>query len=327
MARHNDDGPVVVSLLPDDVRQQLIEEHDRKKAEEERRKAEERARQDLQDQANRAIVELAAAGCLGAGGAPRSGFTYAGPSHLNAQVLIDEFEREQFSQERTVAISQGGPHDYRGKTAKLGESTTAAMTYEGVLQPTNDMRPVQHPVNVQETTFRREGEIWTLSFAGTTRHVKTSIGMDQIAALLRNPGKAISAMQLAGRHAESSGLSPLLGMPLTKKRALKALRTRLAEMDAELAALPKNDWPRRGVLEEEKKQLTDYLRKVQALGGRIREVGGAADCARKAVTMTIKRAITGISRQHPDLGQHLKTSIKTGTELVYLPAAAPDWHF
>jgi hypothetical protein len=49
---------MVVPLLPDGVREELVREKERKKAEEERRKTEELNRQNLQDQANRALVEL-----------------------------------------------------------------------------------------------------------------------------------------------------------------------------------------------------------------------------------------------------------------------------
>jgi non-specific serine/threonine protein kinase len=55
------------------------------------------------------------------------------------------------------------------------------------------------------------------------------------------------------------------------------------------------------------------------MGGRDRQASSATERARLNITKTIKAALRQIANNHPVLGQHLDTSIKTGTFCSYTP--------
>ena len=70
--------------------------------------------------------------------------------------------------------------------------------------------------------------------------------------------------------------------------------------------------PRVAHLEHERALLAKELAAAVGLGGRDRRVGGAAERARISATRTIKGAIDKIAATCPALGEHLRTSIRTG---------------
>jgi hypothetical protein len=180
---------------------------------------------------------------------------------------------------------------------------------------------------VEEAVFRKDGEVWTLSFEGKTVHVSDALGLGYIGELLRTPQMAIEAAQLAGVSVESSKLVALPGIPLADEATIKAVRADLVEKKTELAGLQKSDWTRRGALQEEIPKLEKYLVEVETHQGKARKVAGTAQRSRTSVTNAINRAIDHISAQHPDLGLHLKESLKTGTTPIYAPVELPDWRF
>ena len=175
--------------------------------------------------------------------------------------------------------------------------------------------------------FRNEGEIWVITFAGKTIHVRDILGLGYIAELLRRPRVEIEATQLAGTNVESSKLAAAPGIPMADERTIRCVRANLVEKKDELADLPENDWTQRGVLQEEISKLEKYLGEVETHQKQARKVAGTAERSRTSVTNAIKLAIVHISRQHPDLGRHLKDSIKTGTAPVYGPPEIQDWDF
>ena len=179
----------------------------------------------------------------------------------------------------------------------------------------------------EEALFRKDGEIWTLSFDGKAAHVADTLGLGYIAELLRKPRVAIEAAQLAGASVESTKLVALPGIPLADDTAIKAVRAELGEKKTELAGLQERDWTRKGVLQEEISKLEQYLGEVETHQGQARKVAGTAQRSRTSVTNAINRAIEHISAQHPGLGRHLKESIKTGTSPIYSPADLRDWRF
>jgi len=109
-----------------------------------------------------------------------------------------------------------------------------------------------HPAGAQPAqVFRREGDYWTVVYAGATVRLRDAVGMHYLAHLLAHPDQRIA--------------------------------------------------------------VGDLLTAVK--GG----TAGDAERARSAVGKRIKAALAHISEQHPALGFHLSSGVKTGYVCVYHP--------
>jgi hypothetical protein len=188
-------------------------------------------------------------------------------------------------------------------------------------------RAAQASGSADTCVFRKEGSIWTISFGGKVVHIADAVGLGYIAELLRHPRVAIEALELAGAQAETAWQVQASGIPMADETTIKAVKADLEERRLALARLQKNDWPRRGELQEEISKLEKYLTEVTNNRSQPRKVAGTAQRSRTAVTNAINRAIAQVSVEHPALGRHLKESIKTGTAPVYAPAELPDWRY
>lgn len=68
------------------------------------------------------------------------------------------------------------------------------------------------------------------------------------------------------------------------------------------------------------------LTNATGLGGRTRTTGGDAERARSAVTQRIRASTRRIGEHLPDLGTHLRASIKTGMWCSYDPEREVEWN-
>ncbi len=180
------------------------------------------------------------------------------------------------------------------------------------------------PGSGEPNAFRRDGRLWTLVFAGRRAQLPDAKGLRDLAVLLSAPGQEVAAVELVtggGRPAETFGADLVLD-----ERARAAYRSRLAGLDEELAeADVGNDIERSARLAVERDALIDELARATGLHGRRRRLGDAAERARTTVTARIRDAIRRIESVHPELGQHLRTSIFTGTRCAYRPAETVRW--
>jgi hypothetical protein len=176
--------------------------------------------------------------------------------------------------------------------------------------------------------FRRDGDVWALAFGGRTTALKDAKGLRDLAVLLAVPGREVAATELAaGSNGEAAAAIGALGAdPVLDDRARAAYRTRLADLDDELAtADAHHDLERSARLAAERGALIDELARATGLGGRRRRLGDAAERARTTVTARIRDAIRRIEQAHPELGAHLRASIVTGTRCAYRPAETVRW--
>ena len=176
--------------------------------------------------------------------------------------------------------------------------------------------------------FRRDGDVWALAFGGRTTALKDAKGLRDLAVLLAVPGREVAATELAaGANGEAAAAIGALGAdPVLDDRARAAYRTRLADLDDELAtADAHHDLERSARLAAERGALIDELARATGLGGRRRRLGDAAERARTTVTARIRDAIRRIEQAHPELGAHLRASIVTGTRCAYRPAETVRW--
>lgn len=181
---------------------------------------------------------------------------------------------------------------------------------------------------VQQQTFRREGEYWSVVFDGRTLRLRDAKGLRYLARLLACPGRELHALDLVLRehHAGGDGEAARAlrggsdGGAVLDRRAKEAYARRLAEIDADLEDAQRiGDSSRAEQAHAERACLARELARAVGLGGRDRRVDSASERARASVTRAIRLAMTRIRGQHPGLGLHLDRAIRTGTYCVYLP--------
>ena len=180
--------------------------------------------------------------------------------------------------------------------------------------------------------FRREGDYWSVIFDGHTVRVRDLKGMRYLARLLADPGREYHVLDLVaaetGRGAQVDR-SQAADLPrsalgdageILDARAKDAYRRRLAEIDDDIEqARATGDAERAAQADAERDFLVRELARAFGLGGRDRRAASASERARAGVTRAIRQAIARIGEHHPQLGEHLGRTIRTGTYCAYLP--------
>ena len=190
--------------------------------------------------------------------------------------------------------------------------------------------------------FRREGDYWLVAFDGNTVRVRDLKGMHYLARLLADPGREYHALDLVAAETgadarvdsnRAAGLSrSSLGDAgeVLDARAKRAYRRRLAEIEADIdEARAAGDGERAAQADAERDFLMQELARAVGLGGRDRRAASASERARVGVTRAVRHAMTRIGEHHPELGEHLGRTIRTGTYCAYVPdpRAPAGWGF
>jgi tetratricopeptide (TPR) repeat protein len=182
---------------------------------------------------------------------------------------------------------------------------------------------------------RREGEYWSIAFAGEAFRLKDVRGLHYLAYLLRNPGREFHVLDLAaaGQGVQAAGARMSQARdddlhqarlsdtgPILDEQAKTAYRARLRELEEELAeATSWADPVRAARARQEMQFLADELAAAVGLGGRDRRAGSAAERARVNITKAVKIALARIRAHSPALADHLDATIHTGTFCCYTP--------
>ena len=172
--------------------------------------------------------------------------------------------------------------------------------------------------------FQRNGDVWTVSFAGRTAHVKHARGLTDLALMLERPGEEIHVATLwSGAETAAMGGGD---DPIVDDEALASYRARFEELGELLAAAKAGDDVEAATrLENERDALARELRGAVGLGGRKRQFAEPSQRARKAVTSRIRASIKKIEAVHAALAAHLDASVSTGMSCCYAPAEPVDW--
>ena len=194
-----------------------------------------------------------------------------------------------------------------------------------------------------QAIFRREGEYWTLGYAGAIFRLKDRQGLAYLAQLFRAPGRDFHALDLArgcasGSEAGGDAVATILpnsedcenaGIHVGNlgdagewldEQAKATYRRRLSELREEMeAAKSLGRIEQAEEAEQEIEALVAELARATGLGGRDRRAASAAERARQSVTRSIKSAVSHIAAHQPALGQLLARCIKTGTYCCYTP--------
>jgi hypothetical protein len=179
------------------------------------------------------------------------------------------------------------------------------------------------------SVFRRDGHFWTVAWEGRTLHLQDLKGFRYLAYLLRHPGREIHALALAAALEQDVGacdhdaaLQRAGGDagPVLDAQARQDYRRRVAELREDLEEAERcNDLARATQRREELDVLVHELAASVGLGGRARRMGSSAERARINITKTVLGAIRKIDHEHPGLGRHLRTTVRTGTFFSYTP--------
>ena len=174
-------------------------------------------------------------------------------------------------------------------------------------------------VTTETNVFRREGDYWSVAFEGRTVHVRDLKGMRYLAQLLAHPGREVHVLDLV---AAETGQKTALGDAglLLDERAKSAYRRRLTEIDDDIEqARVLEDAEREAQADAERAFLIRELARSIGLGGRGRRAASDSERARSGVTRAVRQAIARIGEHHPQLGEHLESTVHTGTHCAYVP--------
>ena len=190
------------------------------------------------------------------------------------------------------------------------------------------------PTGISAGVFRREGDYWTISYAGNETRLKDIKGLRYIAQLLKVPGREVHVLDLAstveggvppatrGAPAEDGLTTEGLGDAggVLDSAAKAAYKRRLEDLREEVEEAESfNDHERAARAREEIDALVNQLAGAVGLGGRDRKAASQAERARVNITKSVKDALKKIDENHSSLGEHLRTAIRTGVYCAYLP--------
>lgn len=188
-----------------------------------------------------------------------------------------------------------------------------------------------------KNVFHREGQYWTVVYDGSLVRLRDSKGLRHLSRLLANPGREFHVVDLEREHnpAVPAGSGPrLLSAPaeleersdlgdageLLDDKAKAEYKARLEDLRAELDEAERFNNPVRATsIREEIDFIVSELARAVGLGGRDRRAASHAERARLNVTRAIKAALDNIAKNHPSLGLHLRSTIRTGRYCSYVP--------
>jgi hypothetical protein len=168
----------------------------------------------------------------------------------------------------------------------------------------------------------RQGRQWRIDVGHRSVLVEHTVGMLHLAVLVANPGAEIPAVDLVAGvvvlgNAADTGVST---QPMLDRAATRQYRHRLARLRAEIDDLEsRNENDSAARARAERDWLLAELAGATGIGGRTRRFPDNAERARIAVGKAIRRAITRIGYADAVIGEHLRTSVRTGLRCSYRP--------
>ncbi|HWJ54480.1 MAG TPA: hypothetical protein VNT24_13985, partial [Propionibacteriaceae bacterium] len=181
--------------------------------------------------------------------------------------------------------------------------------------------PLVPGLTASSSALISEGATWAVTFAGHTRRLRDSKGLRDLAVLLARPEQEVHCLELIGGADVGSEPGPALD-----QQARRAYEGRIRDLHDEIEdARGANDPVRAERAEAELDALVQQLAEAFGLSGRSRASGSAAERARSAVGWRIRSAIRQATDAHPELGRHLKNSIRTGVWCCYRPEIPVHW--
>jgi tetratricopeptide (TPR) repeat protein len=228
---------------------------------------------------------------------------------------LDRPEEARAHFERALAVHE-----------RLGARTWAARSRQALA---GDRGPAAGQAPGGGGVFRRDGTLWTLTWAGRTVRMRDAKGLRDLAALLAAPGRPVPAAELVAAAAGEAAVPADLRLgadEVLDDRARHEIRSRLLDLEEEIEEADRwHDQERAARAATERDALVAELAAAAGLGGRARRLGDQSERARKTVTARIRDVLDRVERLHPALGAHLRASVTTGTFCSYSPPAPTVW--
>jgi predicted ATPase len=238
----------------------------------------------------------------------------AAPPGTHVTVLPPLFEEELAAGRQGSGVSIGSAS--QGDALQRVREVLAARGEQLV-----EAAPGSVPKAPARAALIRAGDGWNVSFAGRTVQVRHAKGLDDLAVLLARPAQNVHCLELIGGSDVSGDAVPGLD-----DRARREYRTRIRDLQEEIDdARGANDPFRSERAEAELDALVQQLSASFGLSGRSRTTGSAVERARGAVTWRIRAAVKRLGEMHPELGRHLRNTVRTGTWCTYRPETAIVW--
>ncbi|MBM7167676.1 AAA family ATPase [Streptomyces sp. G44] len=233
--------------------------------------------------------------------------------------------------ELAAALSAQDGHDEQHVSALVSEAAAQARE----LGMTHLLARVGHPGAPPGRTaspspayeFRRNGEVWRLTYGGRTVHMPDAKGLRDLHCLLSLPGRDIAALQLL--NPDDDTVATVHGMgadEVMDDEARNRYRRHLERLEEEIdRAVERGDDDRAAAHDRERAALLEELRRCAGLGGRARRLGDSRERARKNVTARIRDTLRKLAERHPELAAHLRRTVSTGTMCRYTPEQDLRW--
>ena len=168
----------------------------------------------------------------------------------------------------------------------------------------------------------REGQLWRVGWGGRSVTVRHSIGLLYLAVLVNNPGQDVPSLDLvAGLDLVSAAYGAVGSpQPMLDRAAITQYRERLSELTAQIEehlAHGNRDAADRARVEHD--WLVGELSAATGIGGQTRNFPDGAERARTAVAKAVRRVLARITEADPEIGDHLRQSVRTGLVCSYRP--------
>ncbi|HEX4335487.1 MAG TPA: AAA family ATPase [Polyangiaceae bacterium] len=165
-----------------------------------------------------------------------------------------------------------------------------------------------------ELSLARRGDVFHVRGGEHDVTVRDSRGMRLLARLVEQRGRDLHVLVLASDEGAAGALADSDAGERIDASALRAYKTRLDELRAELDdAQALGDAGRAGRLRAERTAIEDEVRASTGLGERRRKAGSVTERARVNVQRRLKDAVSKIAEADAALGRRFAAAVRTGT--------------
>ncbi len=197
--------------------------------------------------------------------------------------------------------------------------------------------------------FRKQGDMWEVTYKGKATNVKHQKGMLYIEHLLRNAKRQFKPLELKqiidppetviplgnvnpisedDSAKKQEGMGYIEANAIADRDALKGYYDRFKQIDVELEeARCNSDQATEDKLSKEKDAILQQMRSSKAIRGQLRQFSGNEAKVKGTISTAIRRAIDSIKEHNEDLSEHLDSNVNRGSPFCYSSEPEVDWHF